>query len=730
MKKKLLTLVALLTTVVSGAWADTETLSGADATSKDGDITKTSVTMYGTYNPSGTSTINSKSVLKVRWKRSHSSTGGVNGFALKVNTGYKITGIEAQMSGNQGTITLEDIKIDGTSYSGSYSKTINASNAATGDQFTNINLSGIEAESYINFEIASTSAKDQGFVYITITYEEPAGVVAPPSITQDDNNVTLASATSGATIYYTTDGSEPTTSSTVYDGTPFTIDNSCTVRAFAKKGDVASDLVKRDCYVSHASAEGFLKVLNYNGGTIEGTVWTSTADGYTLTAPTENDLAYANLAGSQDGFKLTANKAYTIAISPDVQITKIVVVGKTWLAGTASTIAFDGFTPASGSFFEADGDRNTFVKTIEFTPSSELDYGQTITMTPGGNQLGAYIELYGVKRSGPANPTEAVEATETWTKNSSSEDVVDITPDGTNSIMTVSANTKDAAFGNYLKGWKIDSNLNITIAVPANVSTASITLYADAAATSLNLNGTSESTTWSDWDAGNDATGKQITIDVSSKKGTNYVIKKGNGAPNIYKMVLTYKNGNEGEIYLTTTANMAGWRAFYDASQGYTVDNKTTVYVVSANTETNVTLTDIGSSNIPAGTPVILKTTDTDRKMTLTKATLAAYTGDNELKASTAGQNLGTVYRLGYGDNGVGFYKYTTTSAAAGIVYVENVNGIDAPSLGIEIGGATAIEAATKSQHTETVVYNLNGQRVDQPTKGLYIVNGRKVVVK
>jgi hypothetical protein len=27
-------------------------------------------------------------------------------------------------------------------------------------------------------------------------------------------------------------------------------------------------------------------------------------------------------------------------------------------------------------------------------------------------------------------------------------------------------------------------------------------------------------------------------------------------------------------------------------------------------------------------------------------------------------------------------------------------------------------------------VYNLNGQRVAQPNKGLYIVNGKKVVIK
>jgi hypothetical protein len=179
-------------------------------------------------------------------------------------------------------------------------------------------------------------------------------------------------------------------------------------------------------------------------------------------------------------------------------------------------------------------------------------------------------------------------------------------------------------------------------------------------------------------------------------------------------------------VTLTTTANMNGWRAFYDENQGYTAENAK-VYVVSSNSTTKVILSDIGS-DIPAGTPVILKA-NTGLVITLTESTPAAYTGDNELNVSTDGQDLGTVYRLGYSDdNGVGFYQFTSSSAPAGIVYLENVNG--APSLGIEIGDATAIEAATKSQLTETVVYNLNGQRVAQPTKGLYIVNGRKVIIK
>jgi hypothetical protein len=42
----------------------------------------------------------------------------------------------------------------------------------------------------------------------------------------------------------------------------------------------------------------------------------------------------------------------------------------------------------------------------------------------------------------------------------------------------------------------------------------------------------------------------------------------------------------------------------------------------------------------------------------------------------------------------------------------------------------TAIEAV-KAQNVENGQYfNLAGQRVAQPTKGLYIVNGKKVIIK
>ena len=45
-------------------------------------------------------------------------------------------------------------------------------------------------------------------------------------------------------------------------------------------------------------------------------------------------------------------------------------------------------------------------------------------------------------------------------------------------------------------------------------------------------------------------------------------------------------------------------------------------------------------------------------------------------------------------------------------------------------GDTTGINDALQSSQTEDVYYNLNGQRVDNPGKGLYIKNGRKVVIK
>ncbi|WP_187263764.1 glycoside hydrolase family 66 protein [Pontibacter beigongshangensis] len=65
--------------------------------------------------------------------------------------------------------------------------------------------------------------------------------------------VTITSATSGATIHYTTDGSTPTTASAVYTG-PVTVSNTCTLKAVAFKPGMINSSVATTAYSISAPA--------------------------------------------------------------------------------------------------------------------------------------------------------------------------------------------------------------------------------------------------------------------------------------------------------------------------------------------------------------------------------------------------------------------------------------------------------------------------------------------
>ena len=81
-----------------------------------------------------------------------------------------------------------------------------------------------------------------------------SGRVSTPIITPDsgiyDEPVTVTMITTNptdATIYYTTDGSDPTTESTLYEG-PFTISESCIVKAIAVAPSYGDSIIARIAY--------------------------------------------------------------------------------------------------------------------------------------------------------------------------------------------------------------------------------------------------------------------------------------------------------------------------------------------------------------------------------------------------------------------------------------------------------------------------------------------------
>ena len=108
----------------------------------------------------------------------------------------------------------------------------------------------------------------------------------------------------------------------------------------------------------------------------------------------------------------------------------------------------------------------------------------------------------------------------------------------------------------------------------------------------------------------------------------------------------------------------------------------------------------------------------------------------NLLKKSdrkTSGTKDGsTVYVLANKSLGVGFYRWTGDDLGAGRVYLPvgaTVAGAHEYCGFIE-DGTTAILSIDDFKANVGPFYDLQGRRVDNPTKGIYIVNGKKVIVK
>ena len=107
----------------------------------------------------------------------------------------------------------------------------------------------------------------------------------------------------------------------------------------------------------------------------------------------------------------------------------------------------------------------------------------------------------------------------------------------------------------------------------------------------------------------------------------------------------------------------------------------------------------------------------------------AALTGYDYTKATDP------VYVLASLDaNTVGFKKFTGTSIAQYKAYLQLEAAPTARAFRFEIEGETnaiSEECRVKSEKFDTVpTYNLQGLRVEKPAKGLYIQNGKKVIVK
>ena len=225
------------------------------------------------------------------------------------------------------------------------------------------------------------------------------------------------------------------------------------------------------------------------------------------------------------------------------------------------------------------------------------------------------------------------------------------------------------------------------------------------------------------------------TIDLSeivTKYQTGYITA--NGGIRIWNITVAYLPTD-----INVSVSSAKYATFSDHLDRDFSASGITVYKAAAD-GSKVDLTEIADGIVPANTGVVLFSDEVKNNVGIPVATTAGAGdfSDNEM----VGINVRTVvnatastktnYILSNEAAGVGFYKAVNDKyLGAHKAYLSTANAASAPSfLGFD-GETTGINAVNGSEFKINGEYfNLNGQRVAEPTKGLYIVNGKKVVIK
>ena len=167
----------------------------------------------------------------------------------------------------------------------------------------------------------------------------------------------------------------------------------------------------------------------------------------------------------------------------------------------------------------------------------------------------------------------------------------------------------------------------------------------------------------------------------------------------------------------------------------FTSTNKLTAFIATSATASTVTMTSV--DKVPAGTPIVVKATETGSAINVNVTTTTDDVSANLLKAGDGTTSIGGTSKYDYLLSDGKFYRAEEGTIAVGKAYLH----LDAaPAAGSrelsivfegETTGISNVDVNTNDNFDANApMYNLAGQRVTKSYKGVVIVNGKKMLNK
>lgn len=282
--------------------------------------------------------------------------------------------------------------------------------------------------------------------------------------------------------------------------------------------------------------------------------------------------------------------------------------------------------------------------------------------------------------------------------------------------------------GKTYKSFKVAKGSTYTLTPEAGITINNASLYA----LSNDNEKTIKITTGSgDTETGNrtaNTTPTEITLTKNADEKFYFTVSNESAAgQGIIVLVINYDKAENVDV----TISDAGYATLY-YDKKLAIPAGVTAYAATVKDAETITLTEI-ENVIPANTGVILKADAGKYNFVVTNTDAPAV--DNNIlvgttTATTKAALGGTVYTLGQdGEGVVGLRSFTGTDIRAYSAYATSIAASARGFFTFETK-TTGIKAIEKTQSANNAYYNLAGQRVAQPQKGLYIVNGKKVIIK